>query len=147
MGAAGARFSPPQPHHFGAFGGRYCRRGREVFAVPGSPLDPRCEGTNGLLKQGAMLLTEASDAITALEPILRMDIELPAREPDAPSPGAEPAENDRNRIIALLGPTPVTIDDLVRLSQTSPAVVRAVLLELEIAGKLDRIGGGMVSLV
>ncbi|MBV9556026.1 MAG: DNA-protecting protein DprA [Pseudolabrys sp.] len=122
-------------------------QGREVFAVPGSPLDPRCEGTNGLLKQGAILLTEASDVIAALEPILRMGVELPAREPDTSSPGSEPADTDRSRIISLLGPTPVTIDDLVRLSQTSAAIVRAVLLELEIAGRLEPHGGGMVSLV
>jgi DNA processing protein len=124
-------------------------QGREVFAVPGSPLDPRSEGTNGLLKQGATLVTEANDVIDALEPILGRGIETPAREPsaDAPQPpAAEPGDDDRRRIVDLLGPTPVAVDDLVRLSQTSAAIVRTVLLELELAGRLDRHGGGLVSL-
>jgi DNA processing protein len=63
------------------------------------------------------------------------------------SPDTEPGDDDRSRIISLLGPTPVAIDDLVRLSHTSAAVVRTVLLELELAGRVERHGGGMVSLV
>ena len=125
-------------------------QGREVFAVPGSPLDPRAEGTNGLLKQGATLVTEAADVIAALEPILGRGLDLPAQEParDMSSPaGSEPADDERSRIVGLLGPTPVAIDDLVRLLQTSPAIVRAVLLELEIAGRLERHGGALVSLL
>jgi DNA processing protein len=125
-------------------------QGREVFAVPGSPLDPRAEGTNGLLKQGAILVTEAADVIGALEPILGRGINLPAQEPGVETPrapGTEPGDDERTRIVALLGPTPVGIDDLVRLSQTSPAIVRAVLLELEIAGRLERHGSGLVSLL
>ena len=125
-------------------------QGREVFAVPGSPLDPRAEGTNGLLKQGATLVTEAADVIAALEPILGRGFDLPVQEPDADDlfpPGAEPGDDERSRIVSLLGPTPVAIDDLVRLSRTSPAVVRTVLLELELAGRLERHGGAMVSLV
>ncbi len=125
-------------------------QGREVFAVPGSPLDPRAEGTNGLLKQGATLITEAADVIAVLEPILGRGIDLPAQEPEHEMPGApdsEPGDDERSCIIALLGPTPVAMDDLVRLSQTSPAVVRTVLLELEIAGRLERHGGSLVSLL
>jgi DNA processing protein len=125
-------------------------QGREVFAVPGSPLDPRAEGTNGLLKQGATLVTEAADVIAALEPILGRGIDLPAQEPERETPGphdAEPAEDDRARIVSLLGPTPSSIDDLVRMSRTSPAIVRTVLLELEIAGRLERHGGALVSLI
>ena len=127
-------------------------QGREVFAVPGSPLDPRAEGTNGLLKQGATLVTEAADVIEALEPILGRGLDLPPQEPaeepahDAPH-DAEPGDDERSRIVALLGPTPVALDDLVRLSQTPPAVVRMVLLELELAGRLERHGAAMVSLV
>ena len=124
-------------------------QGREVFAVPGSPLDPRSEGTNGLIKQGATLITEASDVIDALEPILGRGIETPAREPSPDEllpPASEPGHDERHRIVDLLGPTPVAIDDLVRLSQTSAAIVRTVLLELELAGRLDRHGGGLVSL-
>lgn len=123
-------------------------QGREVFAVPGSPLDPRAEGTNGLLKQGATLVTEAADVIAALEPILGRGYEMSVHEPDAPlPPDAEPGDDERSRVISLLGPTPVAIDDLVRLSSTSAAIVRTVLLELELAGRVERHGGGMVSLV
>jgi len=67
-------------------------------------------------------------------------------------PGSEPFESDpqghdRDQITGLLGPAPITIDDLVRMSGASPAIVRTVLLELELAGKLERHGGGMVSLI
>jgi DNA processing protein len=123
-------------------------QGREVFAVPGSPLDPRAEGSNDLLKQGAILVTEAADVIAAVRPILGTPMELVAEEPDAPAPaGGEPGAGERARIIALLGPTPVPIDDLIRLSGSSPAIVRMVLLELDIAGRLERHGGSLVSLV
>jgi DNA processing protein len=123
-------------------------QGREVFAVPGSPLDPRAEGTNGLLKQGATLVTEAADVLSVIRPILGQHIEQSAQEPDDGPPRlTEPASDERLRIVGLLGPAPVSIDDLVRLSQSSPAVVRTVLLELEIAGRLQRHGGGLVSLV
>ena len=124
-------------------------QGREVFAVPGSPLDPRAEGTNGLIKQGATPVTETADIVAVLQPI--MGVELPAREPEPPDReplhGVEPAPDERARIVALLSPTPVSIDDLIRLSQTSPRVVRMVLLELEIAGRLERHGGALVSLI
>ena len=125
-------------------------QGREVFAVPGSPLDPRAEGTNGLLKLGATLVTEAADVIAVLEPILGRGFDLPAQEPERAMTSAldnEPGDDERGRIVALLGPTPAAIDDLVRLSRTSPAIVRAVLLELEIAGRLERHGAGLVSLL
>lgn len=123
-------------------------QGREVFAVPGSPLDPRAEGTNDLLKQGAALVTEVADVVSVLQPILgRVEasaMEEPERDPPALP---EPGNRERDRIVALLGPTPVSIDDLVRLSHASPAIVRTVLLELDIAGRLTRHGGGLVSLV
>jgi DNA processing protein len=126
-------------------------QGREVFAVPGSPLDPRAEGTNGLIKQGATPVTETSDIISVLRPIMD-DNALPAREPGAIEIGGsredvEPEADERARIVALLGPAPVQIDDLVRLSKSRPAVVRMVLLELEIAGRLERHGGALISLV
>jgi DNA processing protein len=125
-------------------------QGREVFAVPGSPLDPRAEGTNGLLKQGATLVTEAADVIAMLEPILGRVFDASVEEPTRGSHAlldAQPGDNARARIAALLAPTPVSIDDLVRLSTCSPGTVRTVLLELEIAGRLERHGGGMVSLL
>ncbi|HET9616467.1 MAG TPA: DNA-processing protein DprA [Pseudolabrys sp.] len=124
-------------------------QGREVFAVPGSPLDPRAEGTNGLIKQGATMVTEAKDVIDALAPIVGRGFDLPIEEPerDGPDAAAEPSEDERGRIVALLGPSPCSIDDLVRLSRSSPAIVRMVLLELELAGRIERHGGGLVSLV
>ena len=125
-------------------------QGREVFAVPGSPLDPRNEGSNGLLKQGAIPVTEAADVIAVIEPILGREPMMPsAQEPPQERLAAdtEPGADERARLISLLGPTPVLIDDLVRLSRTSPAIVRTVLLELEIAGRLTRHGAGLVSLL
>jgi DNA processing protein len=125
-------------------------QGREVFAVPGSPLDPRAEGTNGLLKQGATLVTEAADVIAVLQPILGRGLDVPVEEPESDALGpldAEPGNDERARITSLLGPTAVSIDDLVRLSRSSPTIVRTVLLELEIAGRLERHGGSMVSLL
>ncbi len=124
-------------------------QGREVFAVPGSPLDPRAEGSNSLLKQGATLITEAEDVIAVLRPILGQFEAPPVEEPEPPSPTppATAAGDERERIVGLLGPTPVLIDDLIRLSGSSPAVVRTVLLELEIAGRLERQAGGLVSLI
>jgi DNA processing protein len=120
-------------------------QGREVFAVPGSPLDPRAAGTNDLIKQGATLTTEASDVINAVEPIMGRPIVL--REPDDDPLSAEPDAGDRTRITDLLGPTPILLDDLIRMAGTSPAIVRTVLLELELAGRLERHGGGLASLI
>jgi len=124
-------------------------QGREVFAVPGSPLDPRAEGTNGLLKQGATPVTDAADIVSALRPIMGLD--LPAQEPEISHQdtreGLEPDAGERSQVMTLLSPAPVSIDDLIRLSKASPRAVRTVLLELEIAGRLERHGGGLVSLV
>src|SRR3954466_1596560 len=122
-------------------------QGREVFAVPGSPLDPRAAGTNDLIKQGATLVTEASDVIQALTPIMERPLTPAFREENDEPPAPDPQANERDRIVSLLGPVPVSIDDLIRMAETSPAVVRTVLLELELAGRLERHGGGMVSLL
>ena len=121
-------------------------QGREVFAVPGSPLDPRAAGTNDLLKQGATLVTEASDVIQAVAPIMERPAILPLREDDEPLEG-DPNAGDRAQIISLLGPTPVSIDDLIRMSGAPASIVRTILLELELAGRLERHGGGLVSLL
>jgi DNA processing protein len=122
---------------------------REVFAVPGSPLDPRAAGTNALLKQGAVMVTEAEDVLAVLRPIVGRRAELPSVEPrieDGAPPG-EPSPDSRARIVALLGPTPVSADDLIRLSGASTTVVQATLLELELAGRLKRQQGGRVALI
>jgi len=120
-------------------------QGREVFAVPGSPLDPRAAGTNDLIKQGATLTTEASDIINAIQPIMARPVAL--READDEPLASEPEARDRARITDLLGPSPILLDDLIRMSGAPPAAVRTVLLELELAGRLERHGGGLVSLI
>lgn len=125
--------------------------GRLVFAVPGSPLDPRCQGTNGLLKQGATVTTSASDVIEALAPLSQLDlledrvIDEPGgeRSPDLMLP---PDDSDRQRIASALGPTPVEIDDIIRHTGLPAATVYLVLLELDLAGRLHRHVGGLVSL-
>jgi DNA processing protein len=122
-------------------------QGREVFAVPGSPLDPRAAGTNDLIKQGATLVTQASDVIDAVAPIMERPLQLPLAEPDGEPIDGDPDSGDRARIIGLLGPSPVSLDDLIRLADTSPAIVPPVRLALELAGTLERHGGGLVSLV
>jgi DNA processing protein len=122
---------------------------REVFAVPGSPLDPRSEGTNALIKQGAVLVTQAEDVLEVLRPIAPREPMRTAEETegDAPAPPSEPTPPARAGIVALLGPTPVSIDDLIRMSGWSPAVVHTALLELELAGRLQRQRGGLVALL
>ena len=125
---------------------------REVFAVPGSPLDPRAAGTNALIKQGAVMVTEAEDVLAVLRPIIGRRGEQAFAEPHmsdghGPTPPSEPSPDARARILALLGPTPVTIDDLIRLSGASVTVVQATLLELELAGRLKRQQGGRVALL
>lgn len=117
-------------------------QGREVFAVPGSPLDPRCAGTNDLLRQGATLVTSAADVVETLAPMLGYRGGFLAAEPDdGPAPSGEPSPSDRDNILGLLGPTPIGLDELVRLSGATPALVRTVLLELELAGRLERRSG------
>lgn len=125
--------------------------GRLVFAVPGSPLDPRCQGTNQLLKDGATIVTSPDDVIEALRPLVETDLfsAADAREPDAerPSDSYEPPDDDdRFRIVSALGPTPAEIDDIVRHTGLSPQAVYLVLLELDLAGRLVRHRGGLVSL-
>ena len=126
--------------------------GRLVFAVPGSPLDPRAGGTNALLKQGASILTEASDIIEALEPLtdppLRDEPQLfDATDDKFDARADEPATTDRERIIEALGPTPTQVDELTAYAEVHPAIVQTVLLELELAGRLERHSGGHVSLI
>ncbi len=122
-------------------------QGREVFAVPGSPLDPRAAGANDLLKQGATLVTEAADIINVLTPIMGRPLAGSFEELADDGDAIEPQTSERAKILTLLGPTPVSLDDLMRLSGAPPAVVRAVVLELELAGRIERLGGGLVALV
>jgi DNA processing protein len=124
--------------------------GRLVFAVPGSPLDPRCHGTNGLLKDGAMIVTAPDDVIGALAPLSQLDMfSAPlAEEPEQHNGSAllPPDETDRASIVDALGPTPVEIDDIIRHTGLGASAVYLVLLELDIAGRLHRHPGGLVSI-
>ncbi|WP_394689813.1 DNA-processing protein DprA [Hoeflea sp.] len=124
--------------------------GRLVFAVPGSPLDPRAAGTNGLLKDGAIVTTSSQDVIEALAPSSQLysDDEPVMEEPDddETDPFVEPREDDRARVIEALGPSPSEVDDIIRHTGVAAATVYLVLIELDLAGRLHRHPGGMVSL-
>ena len=119
--------------------------GRDVMAVPGSPLDPRAQGCNLLIRDGATLIQSAADVIEAIGPIDARMIRSPASDYGAPPP-TDASDAERRRMIGLLGPVAVTIDELIRQSAMPPAVVQMVLLELELGGRLERAAGGRVSL-
>jgi DNA processing protein len=124
--------------------------GRLVFAVPGSPLDPRSEGTNGLLRNGATIVTDSKDILEGLQPISGIGhIEIQSfREPDFTNISKEePNEADRLQIIEALGSTPVSIDEIIAYTGLTSSQVYLVLLELDIAGRLQRHSGGTVSLI
>jgi DNA processing protein len=150
-------------------------QGREVFAVPGSPLDPRAEGTNDLIREGATLCAGIEHVTSVLEPLIasgpRLDrsaeephstlgseelwdeldlpdiVRAPVR-PVMPETGLDEEPNaDETDLIAFLGPSPIAVDDLVRQSGLSIRNVQMALLELEIAGRLERHGGNAVSLI
>ena len=119
--------------------------GREVMAVPGSPLDPRAQGCNGLIRDGATLIQCAADVIEAVRPTLGQ-LASP-REPFGREQVDGEAEPDlRQAIESLLGPSPVPVDELVRQSGGAAGAVQLILLELDLAGRLDRHAGGKVSL-
>ena len=125
-------------------------QGREVFAVPGSPLDPRCRGANNLIRNGAVLCESAADVTEALEVALRRPLDE-GRAPDfAPSPPSPPADAELERarlaVLEKLGPTPVAVDEIIRQCQVTAAVALTVLLELDLAGRLDRHPGNQISL-
>ncbi|MBU0823706.1 MAG: DNA-processing protein DprA [Alphaproteobacteria bacterium] len=123
--------------------------GREVMAVPGSPLDPRAQGCNLLIREGATLIQTVEDVLEAVGPIdLRM-----VREP-APAPVKPPMpsdtwsaldDSDRHRVADLLGPTPVPVDEIIRQSGCPASAVQLVLLELELAGRIERHAGARIS--
>lgn len=123
--------------------------GRLVFAVPGSPLDPRAAGSNGLLKDGATLVTEAADVLEALAPLVGRQPFAPAslEEPPDFTATPPPVDGDRARVIEALGPVPVEVDELIRHTWLHPAQIFMILLELDLAGRLERHSGGRVSLV
>jgi DNA processing protein len=134
-------------------------QGREVFAVPGSPLDPRCRGCNDLLRNGATLTENAEDVLTQLGPALQgAPLSPPLSRPSqrrlpltAPRPVTAPPpqpgdDSATELILEKLSPTPVAVDELVRQCQLSAADVATLLLELELAGRVERHPGNLVSL-
>lgn len=123
-------------------------QGREVFAVPGSPLDPRARGANGLLRDGAVLTETAEDVIAALRGWRPRAPEPDALgEPDEPAAGdTDTVEAARALVLEALGPTPVEVDEILRQCQITAATARVVLLELELAGRIERHPGNRVAL-
>ncbi len=120
---------------------------RDVFAVPGSPLDPRCEGSNKLIRDGAAIVTSADDIVEALGMAQRPQNEIfLEREEEAITPAGDLTDSDRTRLMTLLSHTPTEIDDLIRESFMPADQVLGVLLEAEIAGKVTRLAGNMVAL-
>ena len=126
-------------------------QGREVFAVPGSPLDPRCRGTNDLIRKGATLVETADDILTELAPHLETPLAERRRDLFTGAPAGLMADLEvaggRETILGLLSPSPLPVDELVRQCQLSPAVVLTVLLELELAGRIERQPGNQVTLL
>ncbi|MET0238463.1 MAG: DNA-processing protein DprA [Sphingobium sp.] len=119
--------------------------GREVMAVPGFPLDPRAQGCNALIREGATLVQSADDVMEAVGRIDPRALAEPAT-PYTAQPADDLEERDRGRIVGLLSMAPVAVDEIVRLSGCAPAIVQTALLELELAGRLRRHAGGRVSL-
>lgn len=113
-------------------------QGREVMAVPGSPMDPRCRGSNNLIRQGATLVETVDDALDVLHPQAARQIKEP-EEDDLHTPVKPVSVNaqDRKRVLDLLGPTPVSVDEIISLSELPVPAVHMILLELELAGRLD----------
>jgi DNA processing protein len=125
-------------------------QGREVFAVPGSPLDPRARGANRLIRDGAILTESADDVLAVLRPILGQAFAEPHGHQTTPPPVNDTAmehEADRVRqqVEEKLGPAPVDVDELIRQCGAPPAAVLTVLLELELAGRVHRQPGNRVS--
>lgn len=120
-------------------------QGREVFAVPGSPLDPRAKGTNDLIRQGASMCEGAEDVLRALKPMAGLS------EPDHDGLDREARSHDREiaaaleKVAALLSPTPTPRDELARAAGLPVAIVHAALVELALAGRCELLDGGLAS--
>ncbi|MGE5266759.1 MAG: DNA-processing protein DprA [Deltaproteobacteria bacterium] len=128
-------------------------QGREVFAVPGHPLDPRAEGTNHLLKTGAQIVTGADDVIQSLAPVLagtsiamEHGSEFEAEASPSPRPPPLIGNSDRDRVLSAMTPSPIAIDDLARSVDLGARELRVILIELDLAGRIERHGQGLVSL-
>ena len=127
--------------------------GREVMAIPGSPLDPRSRGCNQLIREGAVLVQDAADIIELVTPFAGAVRERPHKlqaELALAAPAALPVEagdGERTRFQELLGMNFVSVDELTRQAGVSPAMAQTLLLELELAGRLERGAGAKVRLI
>ncbi|WP_375597348.1 DNA-processing protein DprA [Devosia sp. Naph2] len=122
---------------------------RDVFAVPGSPLDPRAEGGNLLIQQGARLVTSAADIIEVVSSVdpARQALFEPEWLPDeTASPSVEPASDDRSKLVQALSTTPVEVDELIAQTGIAPQVMQILLLELDIGGQIEWSSGQLVAL-
>lgn len=125
-------------------------QGREVMAVPGSPLDPRCNGSNDLIRNGAALVERIDDVLAVIQPLLEPGMfSPPPRQYNAPA-AEQVSEQDvvqaHQKLEQLLSPSPVTVDEIIRQSGLTPSAIQAALLERELAGRLQRHRGNKVSL-
>jgi len=118
--------------------------GRDVMAVPGSPLDPRAQGCNQLIRDGATLIQNAQDVVEELGPVGRVRSSVIPYRPEPELVNGD--DNAVDLVEELLGPSPVPVDEVIRLSGVSSGAVQMALLELDLAGRLDRHAGGKVSL-
>jgi DNA processing protein len=115
-------------------------QGREVFVMPGSPLDPRHVGSNSLIRDGAILLRNANDILSVMGlPQSNRQVVEKSR--------AKLHGTDAAKVLQALGPTPTAVDEVVRRCQVSAATVAEVLLSLELEGRLERHRGNCVSLI
>ncbi len=127
--------------------------GRDVFAVPGAPQDPRAKGPNRLIRDGAALVESADDVVSLLgEPGRTIPIRPRKSEPelfDTSPVSSEPldGEDGQNRLLSALGSSPVEVDELVRRCQVTPSEAQILLLELELAGRIERHPGNRISLI
>jgi DNA processing protein len=120
--------------------------GREVMAVPGSPLDPRAQGCNQLIRDGATLVQSAADVMEAIRPFEGRVESAPVPYEPAQTERVEGDESATRTVEELLGPSSVPVDEIIRLSGVPSGAVQMALLELDLAGRLDRHAGGKVSL-
>ena len=118
--------------------------GRDVMAVPGSPLDPRAQGCNQLIRDGATLIQNAEEVVEELGPVGRVRSSVIPYRPEPELVNGD--DNAVDLVEELLGPSPVPVDEVIRLSGASSGAVQMALLELDLAGRLDRHAGGKVSL-
>jgi DNA processing protein len=123
-------------------------QGREVFAVPGSPLDPRARGANDLLRRGAVLTETVEDVLSGLGEMAATPVKPLTTQQFEGAPASEfEVDSALPKVVEKLGPAPTQVDEIVRQCQLPAAVVYMVLLELELAGRLTRHPGNKVSVI